>query len=178
MKLFSALAAIPLAVLLLTWLSLQSLDTNAELFDRVLGEMDRFSMLEASLHRDVLNAHAGMLRNYDPLVREVTGLEKSLARLQEATPVDAEAAILIEHLVTSLTRQEDLVEQFKSNNALLQNSLAYFGVFTGFFGHSSTITGAVETTVSALATAMLRLTLDTLPANVRDVQDRLDELAI
>ena len=57
MKLFSALAAIPLAVLLLTWLSLQSLDTNAELFDRVLGEMDRFSMLEASLHRDVLNAH-------------------------------------------------------------------------------------------------------------------------
>jgi signal transduction histidine kinase len=178
MKLFSALAAIPLAVLLLTWLSLQSLDTNAELFDRVLGEMDHFTMLEAALHRDVLNARAGVLRNYDPLNREVAGLEKSLARLHDAAPVDAEAATLIEHFVTSLARQEDLVEQFKSNNALLQNSLAYFGVFTGFLGHSGTTTGPVAASVSALATAMLRLTLDTSPANVRDVQDRLDELAL
>jgi signal transduction histidine kinase/ActR/RegA family two-component response regulator len=177
MKVMSALAAIPLAILLLTWLSLQSLDTNAEQFDRVLGEMDRFTMLEAALHRDVLNARVGMLRNYDPLVREVTGLEQSLARLHEATPVDAQAAILIEHLVTSLARQEDLVEQFKSNNALLQNSLAYFGVFTGFLGRSGTATGTVEATVSALSVAMLRLTLDTSPATVRDVQDRLDELA-
>ena len=178
MKVISALAAIPLAILLLTWLSLQSLDTNAELFDRVLGEMDRFTMQEAALHRDVLNARAGMLRNYDPLVREVNGLEKSLARLHEATPVDGVAATVIGHLETSLARQEDLVEQFKSNNALLQNSLAYFGVFTGFVGHSGTTNGPIGATVSALATAMLRLTLDTSPANVQDVQDRLDELAI
>src|SRR6516225_2256440 len=68
---------IPFQVALLTWLSIRAVNPEAEQYDRVLAELDRFSMLEAALHRDVLSARAGILRNYDPLVRETNALDAS-----------------------------------------------------------------------------------------------------
>jgi hypothetical protein len=69
MKIIPVIAAIVLLVLMLTWLSLRAIDTDAERFDLALGEINNLEMQEAALHRDVLSARAGILRNYDPLVR-------------------------------------------------------------------------------------------------------------
>src|SRR5258707_6215162 len=55
-----------------------------------------------------------------------------------------------------------LVEQFKSGNALLQNSLAYFQFFSARLGASAD--PATVSAVMALDSAMLQLTLDTSPA--------------
>jgi hypothetical protein len=77
--------------------------------------------------------------------------------------------------VESVARQERLVEEFKTANALLQNSLAYvsmFGVELGTSGRG----GSLGPAVSALAAAMLRLTLDTSPTIVEDVRHRLADL--
>jgi hypothetical protein len=158
MRVTPAVAAVPFPVLLLTWLSLHAINTDAERFDLALGEIDNFEMLEAALHRDVLGARAGVLRNYDPLVRETDALDLTVGHLQQITALDAATRSAIDRLAMAITRQEQYVEQVKSDNALLQNSLAYFALF------SSDWDDPLAPQVSSLATAMLRLTLDTTAA--------------
>jgi hypothetical protein len=70
--------------MLLTWFSVGAVNARAEHFDRALGEMDHFAMLEASLHRDVQSARARVLRNDDPLAREANALGVSSGRLRQA----------------------------------------------------------------------------------------------
>src|SRR5689334_7940698 len=123
MKRTLAAAAIPIVILLLTWLSQRAADTKADLFDHALTALDRLSMAESALHRDVLSARTGMLRDYGPLVRDVDAVDASLARLRRTVPVDTATAAVVDRLAESITRQEEMVEQFKSDNALLQNSL-------------------------------------------------------
>lgn len=171
MRVISAAVIVSLLVLLLTFLSLRAIDPEAELFDLALGELDRFSVLENALYRDVFTARAGTLRNYDPLVREINALHNSLARLRETAAIDNETTAVLDQLVTSLDRQEELVEQFKSENALLHNSLSFFGRFSVRPASSD-----LGPAISAAAAAMLQLTLDTSSAAAREVQDRLDEL--
>lgn len=168
--------AVPLLILLLTWLSLRSANLDAELFDHALGELDHFGMIEAGLDRDVLNARAGLLRNYDPLVNDVQSLYLSLARLHATVASDEQMVKVVDQLALSVHRQEDLVEQFKSGNALLRNSLAYFSMFSDRLVPADQVE-SLTPGVGALVAAMLRLTLDTSSGTVLAVQDRLDELA-
>jgi signal transduction histidine kinase len=177
MKRTLAAAAIPLVILLLTWLSQRAADTKADLFDHALTALDRLSMAESALHRDVLSARTGMLRDYDPLVQDVNAVDASLDRLRRTAPVDTATTAVVDRLAASITRQEEMVEQFKSENALLQNSLAHFGRFSSSIGMNDQIGPVVPTAATLLAAAVLRLTLDTSPMTVRGVQDRLDELA-
>jgi signal transduction histidine kinase/CheY-like chemotaxis protein len=179
MKVAPAVAAVPfllLLLLLLTWLSVRAVDPEAELFDRALVALDNFATLENALDRDALAARAGMLGNYDPLVREVTGLYNSLAQLRQTAAVDDETTAAIDRLAALVGRLETLVEQFKSDNALLQNSLAYFRLFSGHLSEPDR-SGSLVPAVSALVTAMLELTLDTSPTAAHEVEERLDSLA-
>jgi signal transduction histidine kinase len=171
-----AAATVLVLIALLTWFSLRAVNTNAELFDLALGAFDNFTTLESALHRDVLSARTGTLRNYDPLVQGVNALNDSLDRLRATAAVDTETAAAIERLAATVSRQAELVEQFKSNNALLQNSLAYFGRFSARLATSDRNEHLVAA-VSAAAAAMLHLTLDTSPTAVRDVEIRLDGLS-
>jgi signal transduction histidine kinase len=169
-----AVAAVALVTLLLTWLPFGAVNQEAELFDRTLGTLGELAMTENTLHRDVLSARAGMLRNYDPLVQETQALDNSLDRLRQSAPNDPTMTAAIDRLAASVHSQEDLIEQFKTNNALLQNSLAYFALFSGTLASSDQ---AGPSAAGALSAAMLRLTLDASSANARAVADRLDELA-
>jgi signal transduction histidine kinase/CheY-like chemotaxis protein len=175
MKVMPAAAAVLLVLVLLTWLSFRASNIDAERYDRALGALDHFALAESALHRDVLSARAGMLRNYDPLVREVNALNQLVRRLRDAS-VDAEEVAAVDRLAASVNRQEELTEQFKSSNALLQNSLSYFRLFTARLSEADR-NDPLAPAVSALATAMLQLTLDTSPAAVREVTDRLNRLA-
>jgi signal transduction histidine kinase/CheY-like chemotaxis protein len=176
MKVTPAAVAVPILLVLLTWLSFRAIDMDAERYDRALKALDRFTMMEIALHRDVLSARAGLLRNYDPLVREINALRESLGRLRDNASGDVEEAAAIDRFAEAAARQEQLTEQFKSDNALLQNSLAHFQLFSARLSASDG-SGPLASAVSALAAAMLQLTLDTSPAAAREVADRLNELA-
>jgi signal transduction histidine kinase len=176
MKVTAGVATVLFLVALLTWLSLLAVNIDAEPFDRALGSLDDFVTLESALHRDVLTARAGTLRNYDPLVREMNALSNLMGRLRETAAVDAKAAAAIDRLAASVGRQEELVEQFKSANALLQNSLTYFGLFSVRLA-SSEQDGRLVSAVSAATAAILNLTLDTSPAAAREAEIRLDDLS-
>jgi len=171
MRALPAAVTASLAVLLLTWLSLRAINPEAEAFDVAIMELDHFAMIENALYRDVFSARSGMLRNYDPLVREIEGLRDSRDRLRQVAAIDPETAEAVDRLSGSVDRQEGLVEKFKSDNALMHNSLAFFGRFS--VGSKAP---ELEPAISAAAAAMLNLTLDTSQDAARQVQDRLDEL--
>src|SRR5262249_18067915 len=177
MKVTPAAAAIPLLLVLalLTWFSGRALDTDAELYDRALAALDQFMTVENALNRDVLSARAGLLRNYDPLVQEEKALRGLLERLRETVAMNPEGATTVDRLASSTGRQEELVEQFKSNNALLQNSLAYLGRFSGRISNSNE-DALLSPAVRALVSATLHLTLDTSAEARRDLENRLREL--
>ena len=89
-----------LLLALLTWLLLRGIDTNAPAYAVTLQAFDDFALAEASLHRDVLQARAGLLRDYDALVKAVRAMEDAVTRLRshaqaeglDAGPADRLAA--------------------------------------------------------------------------------------
>ena len=125
-------------------------------------------MIEIALHRDVLSARAGMLRNYDPLVEEINALREALGRLHDNASADTEQAAAIDRFAAAAARQEELTEQFKSNNALLQNSLADFRLF------SALLSGSGESSPQAPARKQAR---SGEFAAASEVADRLNWLA-
>lgn len=167
-------AAAALLLLGLAWVPLRLMNTDAATFDRTLAAIDRVSMVENELNRDALSARAGMLRNYDPLVREEAELVELIRDLKE-TSANPDQAAAIDRLATVIDQQFALVERFKSNNALLQNSLASFQLFNSRLGTSAD--SATVSAIMALDSAMLQLTLDTSPATARTVAQRLGQLA-
>jgi signal transduction histidine kinase len=175
MRLAPAVIAVPILLVLLTWVSLRALNTDAEYFDNALNTLDRAAMAQSALHRDVLAARAGLLRNYDPLVRHANALRGAAQALRDNPALNGDAAPAIARLATSIDQQEAIVEQVKSNNALLRNSLAYFVRFSLRLGSGGSEKQAPA--ASALAIAMLHLTLDTSSIATREVLDRLAVLA-
>jgi signal transduction histidine kinase len=175
MKMTPAVVLVSFLLLLLTWLLLSGLNLNSTRFDEQLAALDHFFRLERALNREVLTARAGLSRNYDALARLTDAYDDSVHRLRRAAGSDAEESAAIDVLAAGAHRQQELVEQFKSRNALLRNSFLYFGIFSARLAASDqTPVVAAATTLSA---AMLHLTLDTSPAAAREVKDRLEQLA-
>jgi signal transduction histidine kinase len=171
MRALQATVIVVFMILLLTWLSLHAVDPEAELFDRALVELDRFAAIENALSRDVFAARAGTLRNYDPLVDEVNALRDSLNRLRDTAAINARATATVNRLADLVDRQEQLIEQFKTDNALLHNSLAFFGRL-----RTEPDSAHLDPAISAAAAAILHLTLDTSSTAIGEVRGRLDEL--
>lgn len=139
---------------------------------QALTALTDLEIADSDLHQNVLDARAGLLRNYDPINAAVARLYDSVRRMREVGVTDVVLAPLNELVV----REDDLSEHFKTDNALLRNSLAYFGRFSnqvGQVGSSDTIGPAVITLVAAI----LRLTLDTSVPAVTAVDNRLRRLA-
>jgi signal transduction histidine kinase len=177
---FGLVTAIPLV--LLPWLWWLGMHTGTDRADDALRALDDLTIAKGALYRDVLSARTGMLRNYDPLVRELTALHGAVDRLREATAGDPEVAAASGRLANLADQREQWTEQFKSSNALLQNSLAYFWLLSSRLGEdhqtSSNRLRQVSILVSSLAAAILHLTLDTSPNVVADVDNRLRDISV
>jgi len=174
MKVAPAVVGVSFLLALLTWLLLSGLNLNSDRYDRQSEALADFTRFERGMSREVLTARAGLSRNYDALVRMVDAYDAAVARLREAAGSDREENAAIDVLAGRARRQEELIEQFKSQNALLQNSFAYFGMFSARLSWSED--KALVAGVSALAASMLHLTLDTSSVAADEVQARLDGL--
>ena len=155
-------------LLLLTLLYILGLDIHAAQSDRAVARMARFVMTESALRQDLLAARAGLLRNYDPINGKMEALHSMIGNLQQ----EGVSPSVLSPLEGLLGQQDGVVDRFKSDNALLQNSLAYFGNLSGRFD-VGTQDGPLDAAVTALAASMLHLVLDTSPAAAADVEDRL-----
>ena len=78
---------VSLLLALLTWLLLRGIDTDAPAYVATLQAFDDYALAEASLHRDVLQARAGLLRDYDSFVSAVrAGARRRLSHAGSAFP--------------------------------------------------------------------------------------------
>lgn len=93
----------------------------------------RLHALDTFLNEAVLRAHSGLLLSYDPLVFAVTESNKTHEALKEPPlflPQEGEAELagLIERSASVSAEKTELVERFKSENAVLRTSLHYFPI--------------------------------------------------
>jgi hypothetical protein len=157
-------------------LLLRSSGSDVERYAQALETLDKFALADASLHRDVLQACAGLLRNYDPLVRDAQRMDDTLAWLRAYTQAEGIVGGRVERLAATVAQEKELTERFKSNNALRQNSLSY----VGFLGTDPALVGQdahLAQAVSAVAAAVLLLTRDTSAESFRALQTQIDRLA-
>ncbi|KJC60192.1 hypothetical protein UP10_14015 [Bradyrhizobium sp. LTSPM299] len=161
---------------LLTWLLLRGIDTNASTYAVTLQTLDEYALAEASLHRDVLQARAGLLRDYDTFTTAVRAMEDAVGRLRSRARAEALDTRPIDRLAEAVVEQEELLERFKTSNALMQNSLSYVGLLStspAFLAHDVQLAPAT----GALAAAILHLARDTSSDALRALQERIDQFA-
>ncbi len=136
---------------------------------KMLAALDTYGRAQADLERDAIKLRGGLLHNYDPLVADVAQLEAAGRRVVSLSARSASVGRQARVLADAASAQAQLTEQLKSESALMLNSLAYFSRL------STPAAGAPASrpAVSALAAAMLRLTLDASAENQADMAQRL-----
>jgi signal transduction histidine kinase/CheY-like chemotaxis protein len=97
----------------------------------ILTRLRSLDLNNASLQRDVLRARVGLLANYDPLVHSIVGLHNDVAALRSLfqhseTVETGDVFSLLDDIQASIDHDEGEVERFKTENALLHNSLRIF----------------------------------------------------
>ncbi|MER9682867.1 two-component system VirA-like sensor kinase [Mesorhizobium sp. M0184] len=181
MKSLRILAPIVACLLIaLTYLLVQGTAPDAARHERTLDALRTVILYNAALQRDVLRARAGLLRSYDPLVRSIENLDEATQTLPAARDVAsretrADIAKRIAEVIAAIRDEEALVERFKSDNALLQNSLNFFNYMSGRLTSEGDGLRAVE--IGALMVAMSRFISDPQPDAAKAVTAALDRLA-
>jgi signal transduction histidine kinase/ActR/RegA family two-component response regulator len=142
-------------LLVLTYLLVRGASPDPVLHERILQALHELTLNDAALHRDMLRARAGLLPNYDPLVRASRGVREAIdtLRVAGAAPYGGSSPGIERHLrdlAAEAAEQEALVETFKSDNALLQNSLAYFTHASHDLGGRQSVAAEVGTLVNAM----------------------------
>jgi PAS domain S-box-containing protein len=162
-----------LLLALLTWLLLSGINTNVSAYLETQRAFDDFALAEASIARDVLQARAGLLGNYDVLAEAEEAMESAVSRLRlnvEAENLDPKP---VEALSAAVGQYESLVERFKTGNSLLQNSLTYVGQLSTdpAFG---ALGDQFAPSAAALAAAVLHLARDSSPQTAKSLQQDIN----
>ncbi|HWP06077.1 MAG TPA: DAHL domain-containing protein [Polyangiaceae bacterium] len=100
---------------------------------RYARDLRRLQTLDSGLNEAVLKARSGLLTQYDPLVAALRELHRLRGALRKAPaflpPRSAdELAAALDAYDKTLTRKDELIEAFKSENSVVQTSLLYFPV--------------------------------------------------
>jgi diguanylate cyclase (GGDEF)-like protein/PAS domain S-box-containing protein len=133
---------VPLLKQLAVWLGLVALSAvlfvktqihDMESYNQQVNVLSELQATDASLNQDVIRARYRLLVNYDPLVQETDKLHALLQQLRKGNyPVQghessaAGARVTLDRLADAIESKSTLVEYFKSDNAVLKNSLSYY----------------------------------------------------
>ncbi|MGO7733193.1 two-component system VirA-like sensor kinase [Rhizobium leguminosarum] len=143
--------------------------------DAILTTLRTIDLANSSLQRDVLQARSGLLNNYDPLITSIATLHETMSRLKILSVGEPMAPRLpseLSRLESSIARAESLVERFKTDNALLQNSLSIFSVVLSEIPRSQ-IEPVLPPEWSELGNVMLRFSTHPDPDLARRILDLL-----
>jgi DAHL domain/Sigma-54 interaction domain/Bacterial regulatory protein, Fis family len=119
-------------LIILTFLLVESRGPDQARQMRIQSALHAMQLHDAELNRDVLLARAGVLHHYDSLslisrklAADLDILRTEAARLGQEKPRTASAEVAA--LADAVNRKLTLIEYLKSDNAVLRNSIAYFG---------------------------------------------------
>jgi PAS domain S-box-containing protein len=125
------LVVVAALLFLLTYLLHESRSPDLALRANIHNALQTFELHDAELTRNVLLARAGLLPNYDSLAESGRNLTRDLTTLHgeslTASDFDARAQLAsrVQALAAATRDKLSAVEHFKSDNALLRNSLMY-----------------------------------------------------
>ncbi|HEY0455433.1 MAG TPA: DAHL domain-containing protein, partial [Verrucomicrobiae bacterium] len=124
------LAAVALLAVL-TFLFLKTQEVKLSEQENLRRALRRFKEVDAKLNQDVLKTRFGLLNNYDSFAEEADQFQNILSELGMfpifmRTTERNELIGLRDELSKVVTSKIRLLEQFKSQNAVLNNSLRYF----------------------------------------------------
>jgi uncharacterized protein (TIGR02118 family) len=175
-RLSSLAVGVMLGIVLLTWLLLRGIGNDGKRYEQALQAFNELAFAEASLHRDVLQARAGLLLNYDAFSASEAAMKNAVTQLRSLAQTEGLNSGPVDRLASSVVKQVELTEQFKSSNALLQNSLSYVGLLSTdpTFGDQDV---QLMRAADALAAAILHLTRDTSPEAIQALEGRIEQFA-
>jgi signal transduction histidine kinase len=106
---------------------------NPREHNRFTGDLELIKRLDAEVNRDLLDSRYDLLNSYDPFVEKLAEMRNAGADLRQIPSfIGGRKREQIEELLRSesalLTEKTRLVENFKSKNAILKNSLRYLPV--------------------------------------------------
>lgn len=106
---------------------------DMESHNRLVSTLGELQAVDATLNQDVIRTRYRLLVNYDPLVEAVAKSERLLRQLRHAQhhtpankPQSAAIGAQLDRLAETLKQKAVLVDYFKSDNAVLKNSLSYY----------------------------------------------------
>jgi len=158
---------------LLTWLMINGKGEMDAAYVQTQRTTDALALAESRMQHDVLRARTGLLRNYDPIVAHLREMQAALAGIRAASgPDDGEVRALAE----AINREAQMVERFKTGNALVQNSIAYFDSLSDRLSEPD-IDPWLARAVAALQIRVSELARESSPRRLDDIRARLDALA-
>lgn len=122
------LAAFTILLAVSAYLYFQTRAINVDLQNEIVPALRELKALDAEWDANILKSRVGINNNYDPLttpLQQARALRERLIRRVKMTEGDALEAALY-GMEKSFADKEELVEQFKLQNAVLRNSLRYF----------------------------------------------------
>lgn len=169
-------------LLLLTYFLIQSRAPDLTLRARMHEAFQNFALHDAELTRDVLLVRAGLLPSYDSLAATSRDCFRDLETLRrESASGSREVATAlrepIEALALAVRQKQALIEHFKSDNALLRNSLIYFDRAGQAPRSQSDRETAFISEIGVLSRAVLRFTVAPEPSSNTDIQTVLDRMS-
>lgn len=152
-------------------------------FDGIAAVTDNIETLQVKLHRDILRYRNNQIRQYDTLnetVQQISSLSSSI-RIPASTRDNKELTSMLTALKNSIDVQAKLVEDFKTNNAVLQNSLYYYSrLHSEIHKESSAYTGDLvsDELLGKLSTLILEYTRKPEHQTAMKIYPLLDNLNI
>ena len=121
--------------LLLVFLIYESKAVDGDQHDRYSAAIRQLKETDVTLNQDVLRTRYGLLCSYDPIEVECGEMKKLLGVLRSVPTYvghdgQAEIQSRLEALGKAFGDKEGLIEKFKSQHAIISNSLRYFPIAT------------------------------------------------
>jgi signal transduction histidine kinase len=126
-------------------------------------ELRQLQAATAELNERVLKSRSALMAQYDPLVHSLHDLRQLHERLKQVPEFLGHQAALdlraqLDESEAELRQKEELVEAFKTQNSVLQNSLHYFPVLANGVidrAHTDPNGNAVASRIQALISAIM-----------------------
>ncbi len=121
------------ALLLMSFLYIKTQATDLDKHNQVVSHANQFKRVDAILNQHILEIRQGLLPYYDSTVNNMVELEEhldatALIAMQLYPVLPTRIAQHLQATTQALTQKRELLEGFKSSNAVLHNSLRYLPI--------------------------------------------------
>jgi two-component system, sensor histidine kinase and response regulator len=134
-KTISAWVAVTLSVVVVTFLFAKTRPINTDQHESFSNDLRRLKEVDATLNQDVLKSRFGLLLSYDRITDELNTEKRIRDRLLTVPGFvgaggRTEIGKSLEAFSLELEKKEHLLNDFKSKNSVINNSLRYFPMAT------------------------------------------------